>query len=244
MKIQNRLNLRNPSGLAVTVRSFEGPDKRGHYRLEQHSEVIDEPAEMLCEYRYFDKLIQTFKESYLQLGRDREKKVPYKAYLIEPIIRFGKVAIAGGHNWIIMGTLKSGEKFAAILDVEVRPMLRGCSLMTLMKHEEIKLAGGENCDFIQTWHWRDNPFFIAAIVPGLKAGFVLYHGDKEDGEAYEDKGYVHLRYYIDRKKMKKALVIFRDGAVLESPGNNLEIIGHLNALQEVSGPHNHEDCRV
>ncbi len=78
-KIQDRLDLRNPPGLAVKIRSFVGPDKRGHYRLEQHSEMIDDPVEMLCEYRCFDKLIGTFEESYPQLGRSRDKKVTCKA---------------------------------------------------------------------------------------------------------------------------------------------------------------------
>lgn len=234
-KIQDRLGLRNPPVLTIKIRSFAGPDKRGRYRLERHSYAIDESAEMLCKYGYYNKLVQTFKETYLQLGRDREKQVPYEAYLIEPVIRFGKVAIAGGHNWIIVGKLKSGENFAAILDVEVRPLLRCCSLMTLMKHEEINLAGGKGCDFLQTWHSRDNRSFLPAIIPGLKAGFVLYHGSSTDGEDYEDKGCIHLRYYFKELKKHKVTVYCKDGTTFQSPADNLKIIEHLKRFKQYPG---------
>jgi hypothetical protein len=73
-----------------------------------------------------------------------------------------------------MGTLKSGEKYATIKDVEVRPMLRGCSLMTLMTHAEMELAKESDCDFIHTWHSKVNPSFLAAVVPELEAGFIAY----------------------------------------------------------------------
>ncbi len=134
-----------------------------------------------------------------------------------------------------MGTLKSAEKFTAILDVEVRPMVRSCGLMTLMNHEEIKLAGGEGCDFIQTWHLCDNPTFLPAVIPELKAGFIFYHGSSRDGEVYENKGYIHLRHYFKKAKEHNIRVYFKDGMKFQSPVNNLQIIDYLKRFDNCPG---------
>jgi hypothetical protein len=226
-KIQEKLDLRDLPEITISIRHFDGPDRRGHYRLPVHKDHVDEPAEILRNSRWFDKVIQQFKEAYYHLPHNTRKDIPYEVYLIEPLIRLGNTVIAGGLNWVIMGILKSGEKYAAIKDVEVRSMLRGCNLMTLMTHEEIKLAKEKNCDFIHTWHSNDNPSFLAAVVPELEAGFIFYRGDARDGEDYEDEGCVHLRYYLNRKKVKNARVHFKDGKVFESPGDNTDIIHHL-----------------
>jgi len=234
-KIREKLGLITTPDITVNMRCYEGPDKRGHYNLPVHREYVDEPAEDMRDSHWFDKVLYNFRYEYIQLPRDTDRRIPYAVYLMEPLVRLGRTTITGGFNWVVMGTLENGEKYAAILDVEVRPMLRGCSLMTLMKLEEIELARREKCDFIQTWHWSDNPSFIAAIAPGLSAGFGLYHGDRKDGEQYEDKGCVHLRYYFDRKKMKKVRVVFRDGAEFESPRNNSEIIDYLKRFTKYPG---------
>ena len=114
-------------------------------------------------------------------------------------------------------------------------MLRGCSLMTLMTHAEMELAKERGCDFIHTWHSRENTTFLAVVVPELVAGFMFYRGDVKDGEEYEDAGCVHLRYYLDREKMKNARVYFKGGKVFESPKDNTEIIYHLTRFEKYPG---------
>lgn len=230
VKIQEKLDLRDLPEIAIKVRLFDGPNRCGHYRLPEHKDHVDEPAEILRDSRWFDKVIQQFKETYYHLPHNTRKDIPYEVYLIEPLIHLGNAVIAGGLNWVIMGILKSGEKYAAIKDVEVRPMLRGCSLMTLMTYAEIDLAMEKNCDFIHTWHSKDNPTFLTAVVPELEAGFIFYRGDARDGEDYEDEGYVHLRYYLDRGKNRNVRILFKDGKEFKSPRGNPEIIHHLHHL--------------
>lgn len=231
-KIQEKLNLRDLPEITINVRLFDGPNRCGHYRLPEHKDHVDEPAELLRDSRWFDKAIQQFKENYYHLPHNTRKDIPSEVYLIEPLIRLGNVVIAGGLNWVIMGTLKSGEKYAAIKDVEVRPMLRGCSLMTLMTYAEMELAKETGCDFIHTWHFHFIPDFVAAVVPELEAGFMFYRGDARDGEDYGDERCVHLRYYLDREKVKNARVHFKGGKVFESPRDNTEIIDHLKVFGE------------
>lgn len=234
-KIQEKLDLRDLPGITINVRLFDGPDRRGHYRLPEHKDHVNEPAEFLRNSRWFNNVIQQFKENYYYLPQNTRKDIPYEVCLIEPLIRLGNAVIAGGLNWVIMGVLKSGEKYAAIKDVEVRPMLRGCSLMTLMTHAEMEQAKESGCDFIHTWHFHDIPDFLAAVVPELEAGFMFYRGDARDGEDYEDERCVHLRYYLDREKMKNARVHFKDGKVFESPRDNAEIIHRLTRFKEFPG---------
>ena len=161
--------------------------------------------------------------------------IPYEGYLIEPLLRLGNAVIAGGLNWVIMGTLKNGDKYGAIKDVEVRPMLRECSLMTLMTHAEMELAKERGCDFIHTWHSRENTTFLAVVVPELEAGFMFYRGDVKDGEEYEDAGCLHLRYYFDQEKDRNVPVLFKDGKESKSPGGNPDIIHHLMRFKKYPG---------
>jgi hypothetical protein len=234
-KIKEKLALKVLPEIIISVRHFDGPDRRGHYRLPVHKDHVDEPAELLRDSRWFDKVIQQFKEAYYHLPHSTRKDSFYEVYLIEPLIRMGKAVIAGGLNWVIMGTMKSGEKYAAIIDVEVRPMLRGCSIMTLMTYVEIDLAKEEKCDFIQTWHANDNPSFLAAVVPELEVGFVFYRGNARDGENYEDEGCVHLRYYLDRRQNRNIRVHFKDGKKFKSHRDNPEIVYHLKRFEEFPG---------
>lgn len=233
-RIRRRMHLNILPDIAVTIRNFEGPDGGGHYKIQPNQWNIIEPSEFWREEGYFNRIKAALKEEYFQLYQDTDRKVPFTAFLIEPIVMFGSSAmkISGGFNWVIMGVLKTGEKYCAILDVEVRPLLRRCGLMTLMKHVEIKLAKREKCDFIHTWHASDNPDFNAAIVPGLKRGFILYHGASEDGEGYEDRGCVHLRYYLDRIKRRHVRVEFKDGKEFMSPEENSAIIHYLESCPD------------
>ena len=233
-RIQMRMYLKIKPEITVKIRKIEGPDSKGHYKIEQNQWNIIEPSEFWRGEGYFNRMIRALEEEYSQLYRDTDRNVPFSAYLIEPIVMFGSSAmkISGGFNWVIMGMLKTGEKYCAILDVEVRPLLRRCGLMTLMKHVEIKLAKREKCDFVHTWHVSDNPDFNAAIVPGLKRGFILYHGASEDGEEYEDRGCIHLRYYFDRIKRRNVRVLFKDGREFISPDDNSAIINYLESCPD------------
>lgn len=235
VKIQEKLVLRDLPEIIISVRHFDGPDRRGHYRLPAHKDHVDEPAENMRDSRWFDKVIQQFKVEYYHLPYNTRKDIPYEVYLIEPLIRLGNVVIAGGLNWVIMGILKSGEKYAAIKDVEVRPMLRRCSLMTLMTQTEVELAKESGCDFIHTWHGNDNTSFLSAVIPELNAGFMFYRGVAKDGEDYEDDGCVHLRYHLDRGKNRNVRVLFKDGKEFNSPSGNPEIIQHLMRFEEYPG---------
>lgn len=226
IKIQEKLGLASPPEISISVRHYEGPDRGGRYRLPAHKVHVDEPAEALRDSGWFDDVIHQFKESYY-LPYITRKDVPYEVYLVEPLIRLGRSVISGGLNWIIMGVLKSGEKYAAIKDVEVRPTMRGCGLMALMTQYEIELAKERGCDFIHTWHSKDNPSFLCAVIPELNAGFTFYRGSENDGESYEDEGCVHLRYYLDRQKIRNVSVKFADGKKFESPRDNAKIVNHL-----------------
>jgi hypothetical protein len=226
-KIQERLDLKNLPEISVNVRRFDGPKGNGHYTLPDYKTPVDEPVGYLRADAWFANVIQQFKDNYYYLPHNTPKEIPYEVYLIEPLVQLGHSVITGGFNWVIIGTLKNGEKYAAIKDVEVRPMLRGCSLMTLMTQAEITLAQSRGCDFIHTWHLNYNTHFKAAVFPELAAGFMFYRGKANDGEEYEDEQCVHLRYYLDRKKMKNACVRFKGGNVFESPRDNDKIIEYM-----------------
>jgi len=230
-RIRRRLNLSITPDIQIQVRKFEGPDRGGHYKIQPNTWNIIEPAEFWCETGYFKKVVGQLRKEYPQLHRDTNWRIPLKPFLIEPIISFGSSAmkVTGGINWIVTGVLKNKEKYCAVLDVEVRPMFRKCGLADLMKHTEMELARREKCDFIQTWHWAGNPNFNAAIVPGLKIGFTFYHGQSHDGDAYEDRGYVHLRHYFDGTKKRSVQVKMKDGKVFSSPVDNHAIIDYLEA---------------
>jgi len=153
------------------------------------------------------------------------------SFLIEPIINFGSSAtqVSGGYNWLVMGMLQNKEKYCAVLDLTVRPLFRKCGLANLLKRAELELARQENCDFIQTWHWTGNPHFNAAIAPGLRCGFTFYRGNPHDGEAYEDRGYIHLRHYFDKTKKRSVDLKTKDGKVFKSPVDNFAIMDYLEA---------------
>jgi len=228
-KIMEKLDLKSLPDIGIAVRHYQGPDRRGRYRLPKHGVRVDEPAENFRDSGWFDDVIHQFKENYC-LPYNTRKDIPYEVYLIEPLIHLGGSVISGGLNWVIEGTLNSGEKYAAIKDVEVRPMLRGCGLMALMTECLIELAKARGRDFIHTWHSKDNPFFLCAAIPELRSGFLLYRGSGKDGELYEDEGYVHLRYYMDRQEIRNVMVRFADGKKYQSPKDNAKIVNHLIML--------------
>ena len=230
-RIRRRMNLSITPDIQVKIKNFEGPDSKGRYKIQPNEWNIIEPAEFWCDIGYFKKVIGQLREEYPQLYKDTNWRTPLTSFLIEPIISLGSSAmkVTGGINWLVMGVLKNKEKYCAVLDMEVRPLFRKCGLANLMKHTELELAKREKCDFIHTWHWAGNPNFNAAIVPGLKRGFTLYHGQPNDGELYEDRDHVHLRYYFDRTKKRCVRAKTNDGKVFMSPVDNHAIIDYLEA---------------
>jgi hypothetical protein len=60
-KIQEKIVLKDLPEITISVRHFDGPDRRGHYRLPAHKDHVDEPAEFLRDSRWFDKVIQQYK---------------------------------------------------------------------------------------------------------------------------------------------------------------------------------------
>ena len=235
-RIRKRLRMSIDPDVTVNIREFEGPDHRGQYRIKSNlCRAVQEPSEFLCEEGYFNRVKGMLREEYPQLWRDTERNVPLTVFLIETIIFIGSThaQISGSFNWLAMGMLKNGEKYCAVLDVEVRPLLRRCGLMNLMKHAEIALARREQCDFIHTWHESDNPNFNAAIIPSLKRWFILYHGDGDDRTEYEGNGFVHLRYYFDRKKRRNVKVQFKYGKEFTSPAENGAIVFYLDSCPDI-----------
>lgn len=233
-RIWRRMCLKVTPDVSVIIRKFEGPDDRGHYKIQPNAWNIIEPSEFWRGERSFNNVKGRVEEEYPQLFKDTDFNIPFSAYLIEPIVFTGSSAtkISGGFNFVIIGVLKNGEKYCAAVDVEVRPLLRRCGLMTLMKHAEFELAKREKCDFIQTWHWSYNPDFNAAIVPSLKKGFILYHGHSGNKKAYEDIGQIHLRYYFDRLKRRNVQVLLKNGKEFMSPEENSAIINYLESCPD------------
>ena len=230
-KVKARLGLAEPPKLTVAKRGFDLRDDGWTYRLRRTTKAIEPPES------YEEDLndpLTGFRETYRQLYFDSDKNVPLEMYLLEVRVRLGKVSVSAGFSWLVMGTLlRSGQRFCAVNYQVVRELFRDCSLSSLFKLSEIKLAVENDCTFIQTWHEADNPCFIAAIIPSLKNGFLLFHGSKRGGEEYEDNGSVHLRKYLDEKH-RYSEVTLRDGdeiIKLRSPDQNDRIGEHLVSVR-------------
>ena len=84
-------------------------------------------------------------------------------------------------------------------------------------------AAERGCSFIQTWHKKDNPNFYAAIAPGLKEDFFLYHGSNAGGEEYEESEYIHLRKYLDGQSFSSRVQFGGRSQKLISPRDNAKI---------------------
>lgn len=231
-RIREKFRLKNLPKVIVKLRPFKR-NANGRYKLSAAGADTILSSESLLPAGYFNSAVGTFQETYPQLWNDTHKSIYLKLCLMEVYVTIGQVDIPAGYNWLVSGVLKTGERYCAICDVMVWEIFRGCGVMTLLKREEIEWARQMKCDFIQTWHAAENPDFNSAIIPGLKNGFVLYHG-LDDGE-YEESGCIHLRYYFERKKFRNVQVLFRDGKVLQSPRQNEAIIKHLLKFKKYPG---------
>jgi len=198
-----------------------------------------EPSENWDQGRFLNEPRQELNETYYQLADDKiQNDKGDKSYLIETCVEFsGKLTVAAAYDWLFIGDLKSGDRFAAVLYVRVRDLFKGCGLSTLLKSKEIELAAENKCDFIQTYHKAENPDFLAAIAPSLKAGFVLYHGERTGQEFYEEGGAIHLRKYLSRKTRTDVKVTFKNGPSFKSTKENQLILDYLSGLKDYPGKH-------
>lgn len=225
--IRERLGLKDIPQIEIIERPFRKLKNSKKYKLEESKEII-ESAEYYCKANYFDSSVTEFRGEYWQLSHDTDNSKPLEIRLIEARVKLGTITTYAGFNWIIIGNLIDGRKYCAIIWIYVRELFRLCGISTLLKMKEIQLAGGNGCSFIQTYHVNDNPDFVAAIVPGLRNDFLLYHGKKAGGEQYEEDGYIHLRRYFDNEKHYSNITIQGTSGTIISPDQNAVIINLLN----------------
>jgi len=234
VKIRKRLELRDNPKVEFRIRKFIRYENN-KYILEKSEGGIIEPPETLIDQNTFLRPIHDFEEEYMQLAHDTKKGNPYKIILIEIITTINNLKIFAGYNMLLVNKLKNGERYCAIVSVHVREIFRACGLMTLLKDLEIEEAKNNCSDYIQTYHLKNNPNFNGAIIPSLKKGFILFHGNNAGGETYEAKGYVHLRYYFQKQRVKDVSIRFTDGTIYNSPGQNKLIIEYLKKAEQLPG---------
>ena len=212
-----------PGKRKIKICSFHRPDQG--IELFEYTELRNTP-------------IKELHQSYCQLDNDRIKDGKNNSFMIEVRVEFPReLTIVAGYEWAFLGRLKTKDKFLAVLNLKVRRIFRGCGLSTLIKFKELDLARKQTCDFIQTYHAADNPYFLSAISPSLNQGFVLYHGRPTGIEAYEEEGYIHLRKYLKRKTRPDIKVTFKDGTVFKSNKENHLILEHLKNAKGLPGRH-------
>jgi len=229
-KIRERLGLKKIPQIKIIERPFGKLKNCKRYKLEEPKEIV-ESAEYYRNENYFNRSVTDFREEYYQLSRDTDDSKPFDICLIEAKVTLGTITTSAGFNWIIIGNLRDGTKYCAIICIYVRELFRECGISTLLKLREIQLAGENGCSFIQTYHRKDNPDFVAAIVPGLRNDFFLYHGKATGGEQYEEYGFVHLRRYFDNEKHYSKVTTEGEPRTLVSPDQNDTIIDLLRKTE-------------
>jgi len=222
LKLQQNLI---PENIKILLRKFAGPNGAHRYKLDFVDGISNSNTDN------YQKPITLFKEEYLQLSKETKKGSNYHIYLIEIIIEYKKIMVSAGYNWLIIGELENGNRYCAVLYVIIKDMYKGFGFNHILKEEEIKLARINKCNFIQTYHRTNNLYFVPAIIPSLRKGFVLFHGE-DDKEVYEDKGFIHLRKYFMESDIHKFKVRFKDGTEFLSPDKNREIISYLKAFKD------------
>lgn len=229
-KIRERRGLKDIPQIEIIERPFRKLKNSKKYKLEEPKKIV-ESAEYYCEENYLDKPVAKFRNEYRQLSRDTDNSKPFDIRLIEARVKLGTITTSAGFNWIIIGNLRDGTKYCAIIYICVRKLFRGCGISTLLKLKEIQLAEENGCHFIQTYHKNNIRKFISAIVPSLNEGFLLYHGEDTGGEQYEEDGFVHLRKYFDNEKHYSNVTIQGSSGTLVSPEQNAVIIDLLNETE-------------
>ena len=238
-KIKNLLNLKSLPKIYTVNRAYLG---RERFKTKNRKALYISNFSQDNNFDYYDPVIvlntpiEELHQSYCQLDRDRVKDGKARSFIIEVRIEFKEnLTIAGGYEWAFLGRLNNKDKFLAVLKLKVRRIFRGCGLSSLIKFKELDLARKNTCDFIQTYHAADNPYFLSAITPSLNQGFVLYHGRPTGIEAYEEEGYIHLRKYLKRKTRSNVKVTFKDGTTFKTNRENHLILEYLKAIKGLPG---------
>jgi len=235
-KIREKLGLKHLPEISVITKlliAYDGEDSL--HRLEMLGKLIGIPKGY---YGRFDGYLELFREEYIQLFYEMNHDAPYHVRLINIQVSDDGSITSAAYNWLFFGMLRSGEPFCAVLFFMVNPAFGNCGLSHLLKSEEIALAMSEHCAFIQTYHDKDNPDFIPALIPNLQEGFIfcpeIRH--KEESDGWNKGEFVHLRKYFSADNTIKSNVLFTDGAIYESPAQNQEIIRHLRSLANLKFP--------
>ncbi len=229
-KIRATQDLASLPEITTTQRLVAYDDAEGLREFERVGEITVSPPGY---YSMFTDYAQVLKDEYFQLFSDMNPEDAYRTYLITLRVSHGQETVSAGFKWDFIGTLRTGERFCAILHTIVKRRFRKCGLSSLLKLDEVELARSENCDFIQTFHETDNPHFSSIIIPNLKNRFVLHPGIKHKDELHTKGGFVHLRKYF--APIRNTDVIFKDGTRFESPDQNSEIIRHLLTFKHFPG---------
>jgi hypothetical protein len=235
-RIQERLDLAHPPKIMLWQRKVEGvePGAR-HFRLAPEEDVVeplieDYEIEANDKGEYVYNPAALLKDEYPGLYFHSKKS--YAVFFYEVMVKIGDMNISAGFNHLIVGTLKNGSRFMAVLSVFVREMFRGCGLYSFLKKVEMHKAKDHSCAFVQTWHASDNPHFLDAIIPSLKRGYTLYHGSDDGVEDYENEGYVHLVYSPGSIDVRSEVEIRGCDEIFHSPNENNLIIDRLIGIKE------------
>lgn len=232
-RIAKKLGLKEPPQVSVTT------SRLVRYRKSDAEPVLDPPSNAVDRPEEFCFLAQVplnaLRAGYTQLAADRDTSVAVESYVLLPQVLLGGVPMLAGYKWVATGKLKDGRTFAAVLDLWIRELFRGCGMATLLKEHEVALAKDKGCTFIHTWHVADGPHFLSAIAPSLKNGFTLYHGTNRGGEEYEESGFIHLRKFLDAASATDVTVSFQDGTTLKSPSGDAAILKHLQTFADKPG---------
>jgi hypothetical protein len=235
-KIQAKLALNYLPEIIITRRQLtDYYDREGLRCFESEGKLIGIPPGY---YSGFTDYSELFKDEYIQLFYAMNHTEPHRVYFIRLEISDGKTVKPAGYQWVFMGTLRSRERFCATLYFMVSREFSDCGLSNILKLDEISFAKSERCDFIQTYHDKDNPDFYAAIIPELTYGFMACPGiqHKEELEGWNQGEFVHLRKYFNPATIEDSVVIFKDGASLKSPSQNQDIIRHLLRFRDLKFP--------
>ena len=235
-RIRERLDLAHSPKIMLWQREVEGVEPGGrHFRLAPEEDLVeplieDYEIDANDKGEYVYNPVALLEDEYP--GLHFHSKKSYAVFFYEAMVKLGDMNISAGFNHLIVGTLKNGSRFMAVLSVFVREMFRGCGLYGFLKKVEMHKAKDQSCAFVQTWHASDNPNFLDAIIPSLKRGYALYHGSDDDVEDYENEGYVHLVYSPGSIDIRSEVEIRDCDEIFHSPGENNLIIDRLIGIKE------------
>lgn len=251
-KIKTRFSLSEPPVIEVVRNELKVCEDGWSYEIDFKKGVVEPPSQYSYDTFYeihgngnSKNPIEQLRIEYPQLFFDSDKNLGFKTHITEAWVTLGKMTTSAGFNWTVFGTMReTNEKYCAIISVHTRPLFQRCHIATLLKIDEVAFSRESGCDFIQTWHKKDNPDFYGAISPSLKNNFFLFHGTNAGGEQYEEAKFVHLRKYLDKRSFYSKVMIDGEKKAIVSPRDNEIIIAKLRRtrgycariIKEISAP--------